>query len=83
MTVLAITDDEVLLLSTISKFTRDADFAMEDLDTAMVITQAANLSNFPVFTTSNLRPVRPIFIVLSSRPLTVTPSIKITFSLFL
>ncbi|KAH9613156.1 hypothetical protein KSS87_009820 [Heliosperma pusillum] len=49
MTVVVITDEEVFVPSTISKFTTDVEFSIH---TAMVITQASNLSKLPLDSSS-------------------------------
>lgn len=46
MLIVAITDDDVFLLSTISRITKEGEFGGAKLDDAMVITQASNLSNY-------------------------------------
>ncbi|KAL9244250.1 hypothetical protein vseg_018047 [Gypsophila vaccaria] len=52
MTIVAITDNDVLLLSTISKLAKEGEFAGTELDSAMVITQASNLSKLPLDSSS-------------------------------
>ncbi|KAK9676492.1 hypothetical protein RND81_11G080600 [Saponaria officinalis] len=52
MTIVAITDDDVLLLSTILKVAKDGEFNGAELDSAMVITQASSLSKLPLDSSS-------------------------------